>query len=187
MCIGELRDIEVSIETDIETSMSYELWRSKIIELLIRLPNINQPLSLWIENMRIAATQALSLIVLSLRDERTFDDIIKIKRSDQKNPNFKEIPVQRFFENKNTTNCTLSSIHGVKGETYDALLLQIEHTKGDTLTPSFLNKGDLGKELMRIAYVAMTRPRKLLVVAMPNVNKKRYDRFPQDKWDYELI
>jgi ATP-dependent exoDNAse (exonuclease V) beta subunit len=44
----------------------------------------------------------------------------------------------------------------------------------------------LEKELMRIAYVAMTRPRKLLVVAMPNTNMKEYIRFPKEKWDYEF-
>lgn len=39
-------------------------------------------------------------------------------------------------------------------------------------------------ELMRIAYVAMTRPRKLLVVAMPKNKAKLSNRFPPDKWDY---
>lgn len=187
MCIGEIRDIEISIDVDIETTMSYELWRSKVIELLIRLPNPNQPLNTWIANMKIAATQTLPRIDLSIRDSRTFDDIIKIKSRDQKNPHFKNLPMQKFFESKNTTNHTLSSIHGVKGESYEALLLLIESKTGKTLTPSFLNTGDLGTELMRIAYVAMTRPRKLLVVAMPNTSKQNYERFPKENWDYESI
>lgn len=33
-------------------------------------------------------------------------------------------------------------------------------------------------------YVAMTRPRKLLVVAMPKNKAKLSNRFPPDKWDY---
>ncbi|MCL1976250.1 MAG: ATP-dependent helicase [Firmicutes bacterium] len=187
ICIGEIRDIEISIDVDIETTMSYELWRSKVIELLIRLPNPNQPINTWIATMKTATTQTLSCIELSVRDSRTLDDIIKIKNRDQKNPNFKSIPLLKFFESKNITNHTLSSIHGVKGETYDALLLLVESTRGNTLTPSFFNTGDLATELMRIAYVAMTRPRKLLVVAMPQVKNGKYERFPKDKWDYESL
>ncbi|MBN1191528.1 MAG: hypothetical protein JXA46_17360 [Dehalococcoidales bacterium] len=91
-------------------------------------------------------------------------------------------------KHKNYTNHTLSSIHGVKGETYDAILLLIESRTGKTLTPSFLNTGNLGLELMRIAYVAMTRPRKLLAVAMPNIKStKDYGRFPKANWDYEYM
>lgn len=77
-----------------------------------------------------------------------------------------------------------SSIHGVKGETFDALMLLIHGTVGNTLTPSFLANGKTNTELMRIAYVAMTRPRKLLVVAMPKNKAKLSNRFPPDKWDY---
>ena len=187
MCIGEIRDIEISIDVDVEAFMSYESWHSKVIELLIKLPNPNQPINTWIANMKIVVIQTLSNIELSMRNSRTFDDVIKIKSRDQKNPHFKSIPMQKFFESKKTTNHTLSSIHGVKGETYDALLLLVESTKGNTLTPNFLNKGDLDTELMRIAYVAMTRPKKLLVVAMPKVKNGKYARFPIAKWDYESI
>lgn len=188
MCLGELRDINISIDTSVEALMPYELWRSKVIEMLIRIPNVNQSIDTWVKNMIVQVTQTLPLIGLSLRDTRTIKDIVKTKSRDKKNPNFKSIPVLRFFENKSCTNHTLSSIHGVKGETYDALLLLIESRTGKTLTPSFLNTGDLGTELMRIAYVAMTRPRKLLAVAMPNIkNKKEYGRFPKAKWDYEYV
>ena len=137
--------------------------------------------------MKEVAMHALSVLKLSMHDERTIDDIIKIKRRDSKNPNFRNITVRDLFEKKIASNHTLSSIHGVKGETYDALLLKIESITGNTLTPSFLNTGDLSVELMRIAYVAMTRPRNLLVVAMPNTNRKEYERFPKDKWIFEYI
>lgn len=51
-----------------------------------------------------------------------------------------------------------------------------------------MEKGDLSSELMRIAYVAMTRPRRLLVVAMlGNTKIKEYKRFPKDKWQYEYL
>lgn len=187
MCIKELRDIDVSIAVDIESSMPYESWRSKVIEMLIRLPNVDQPISTWVTNLKTEVMQTLPLIEMAIRGSRTVDEIIKIKSRDKKKPHFKSIPVQNYFESKNHSNHTLSSIHGVKGETYDALLLLVESRTGNTLTPSFLNSGDLDSELMRIAYVAMTRPRKLLVVAVPKTAKKEYSRFPKELWNYESV
>ena len=67
-------------------------------------------------------------------------------------------------------------------------MLFINSKTGKTLTPSFLEKGDLNSELMRIAYVAMTRPRRLLMVAMPaNTKTKEYQRFPKELWKYEYL
>ena len=101
-------------------------------------------------------------------------------------PDFKKIPLKQYFENKKQADFTFSSIHGVKGETYDALMLIIEATRGNTLTPTFLNNGEISKELMRLAYVAMTRPRKLLVVAMPKTNVN-HTRFPKDIWEHIIL
>lgn len=81
-------------------------------------------------------------------------------------------------------NFTLSTIHGVKGESYDALMLVVENTRGATLTPKFLAEGNLDDEKMRIAYVAMTRPKKLLVVAMPRISNFNEKRFSRSDWNY---
>ena len=41
---------------------------------------------------------------------------------------------------------------------------------------------------MRMAYVAMTRPRRLLMIAMPDNQKlKESERFSRMFWDYEYI
>lgn len=103
-----------------------------------------------------------------------------------KKSNFKtlDLLVMKAFAFYSIREYTYSSIHGVKGETFDALMLLIHGTVGNTLTPSFLANGKTNTELMRIAYVAMTRPRKLLVVAMPKNKAKLSNRFPPDKWDY---
>ena len=121
---------------------------------------------------------------VTLRNGMVLTDVLKIKSRDTEKPNYKQFPVKVFFEKKIQSEYTKASVHGVKGETYDALLLLIESTRGITLTPSFLASGDTSKELMRIAYVAMTRPRKLLVVAMPKSRVDLSKRFPRDKWDY---
>ena len=137
-------------------------------------------------NLTINANDCIKDFVI--KNFTTINDVIKIKSRDKSVPYFKNIPLQQYFEVKNQSDYTLSSIHGVKGETYDALILIVESRTGKTITPTLLNDGDLNQELMRIAYVAMTRPRKLLVVAMPNIkSRKVHKRFPPDKWDYESI
>ena len=46
--------------------------------------------------------------------------------------------------------------------------------------------GNLNTELIRIAYVAMTRPRKLLVVSVPKT-KTTLSRFSTALWDYQEL
>lgn len=188
LIVKELRDIDVSIESDIEELMHYELWRYIVIDVLIKLPAVNQPIEIWVAQMKNVLEGVLTKTGFSTHDGRTVNDIIKIKSRDKRVPHYKNIPLRQYFAVKHQSNYTLSSIHGVKGETYDALMLIVEKRTGKTITPTYLSEGDLNQELMRIAYVAMTRPRKLLVVAMPNIkNRKVYKRFPPDKWEYEKI
>lgn len=155
-----------------------------VIELLVNLPSANMGCGGWITDAKETFSRVLSKYCVNLLDGLTLDNAIKIKSRDTQKPNFKQIPVKDFFENKIQGEYTKATVHGVKGETYDALMLLVDKTKGNTLTPSFLAKGDTDKELMRIAYVAMTRPRRLLVVALPKSSVDLSLRFPKDKWDY---
>jgi DNA helicase-2/ATP-dependent DNA helicase PcrA len=188
LTVKELRDINVSIESDIEKLMSYESWRYIVLDVLTKLPSVDQALEIWVSQMKNVLVSIIAEKGFSIYGDRRIDDVIKIKSRDQSVPHFKTIPLQHYFEVKNQSGYTVSSVHGVKGETYDALMLLVESRTGKTLTPTFLNEEDLNQELMRVAYVAMTRPRKLLVVAMPNIkSRKVHERFPPDKWDYEVI
>lgn len=75
--------------------------------------------------------------------------------------------------------------NGISWSEYLRRCLQYDHVKIE-LTPSILNTGNLNSELMRIAYVAMTRPRKLLVVSLPKSYNK-LSRMPQSLWEYREI
>ena len=49
-------------------------------------------------------------------------------------------------------------------------------------------EGELEQELMRLAYVAMTRPRRLLMLAMPDTKGiKTCGRFSEELWTYENL
>lgn len=62
---------------------------------------------------------------VAMRDGITMNDAIKIKTRDKKHPDFRKIPIRCYFEIKSKAEYTYSSIHGVKGETFDALMLLI--------------------------------------------------------------
>jgi len=71
-------------------------------------------------------------------------------------------------------NYRLGTVHSVKGETFDATLLILK-TKGigkayKTILNENISISD--SEELRIAYVGITRPRKILVIAVPNEENK---------------
>lgn len=74
-----------------------------------------------------------------------------------------------------------STIHGVKGETFDSLLL-ITELKGKINGKTLLSD-DLNNESSRLAFVAMTRPKYLLCVAVQN-ELDYSKKFPAKYWDY---
>lgn len=187
--IGDVGTARHEWKQYVENNVPYEDWRKYVVKLLISLPNPNLVLSNWIKEMLSALNKIFQDgSILTIRQEIILKDKIKIKSRDKENPTFQSIPLRNFIEKKDHGDITMSSVHGVKGETYDAIMLIVEGTQGNTLTPSILESAELDSELIRIAYVAMTRPRKLLVVAMPIVkSKKSYKRFSSDKWRYEQL
>lgn len=184
LIIKDSKDINISIEHDVSEIMAYSQWRQVVIEVLVKLPSAADPCGKWASDAVLSLQEVLTSHSIALLNGAAISDVIKIKVRDSKNPNFKQIPVKEFFEVKIQNEYTYSSVHGVKGESFDAMLLYIPGTRGSTLTPSFLASGDTNTELMRIAYVAMTRPRKLLAIAMPKNSVNLSVRFPPSTWDY---
>lgn len=186
LTVKDLEDIEISLESEVEKYVTYSDWKNAILQLLTSLPLATLALSDWIAEAKkcvcdfVVSNQIIKKLPNSLKEI-----VIQIKQRDQNFPNFKQEILSSFFGNKEVhNNFTLSTIHGVKGESYDALMLVVESTRGATLTPKFLAEGDLTDEKMRIAYVAMTRPKKLLVVAMPKIKNFNEARFSRSDWDY---
>lgn len=187
MVFSDLENTD-NINVKIEEIMSYENWKMKIIDIMTDYPKLEMTLAEWVKQLRVLLRKHMNDVVIKPREGKEINTVIKVKSRDAKSPKFKERPIISFFEKRTQVQYTRSSVHGVKGETYDAILLHIKSIKGSTLTPSFLNNGSLDTELMRIAYVAMTRPRKLLIVAMPNSKVKGgYSRFPKTKWEYQIL
>jgi len=69
-------------------------------------------------------------------------------------------------------NCRIGTIHSVKGETFEAILLFLNTRVSKNYT-TLIKAGNYHlEEEMRNVYVAITRPRKLLMIAVPNEKNK---------------
>lgn len=176
----------------IEKAMEYSTWKQKVIMLLSSLLKANSTLKDWRSSLISKIEELIQQDIIALHDSRRITDIIKLKTrvmiSGVYSTEFLDRPLHEYFEKRTRIGTTLSSVHGVKGESFDATLLMVKSSTGRTITPSLLTTGQLDSELMRIAYVAMTRPRKLLVVSIPKQKSKNsLTRFPPDLWDYHEI
>ncbi len=185
MCIDDLVNQQKPIEQEIEAHVAYQAWRKTVLTILTGLPSTDTTLSEWITGLK-KLLQDIHL-PLAFREGHAIDAVIRVKTSDREQPDFQTKPVKRFFQLKEADTIVRSSIHGVKGETYDAtLLLALNTTGNNTITRKLLCTGTLDCEMMRTAYVAMTRPRKYLAVAIkePTDTSILDVRFPNDLWEY---
>ena len=152
------------------------------------MPDIEIEIGEWVKIFSSVFETICDKYAYEISTDKNLKDTFKIKRSDKNTPNFKQIPLRKYFEKRVEDRYTRSSIHGVKGESYDAVLIYVKSRTGSTITPKLLMEGCPDQELMRLAYVAMTRPRRLLMLAIPDT--KGIDscgRFPKKLWNYELL
>ena len=165
-----------------------DTWKNYIIDILLDSPDIEKGIGEWVKEFSSVFQTVCDKYGYEISKYKKIKDIFKIKQRDGKIPNFKKVSLKKYFERKVETQYTRSSIHGVKGESYDAVLVYIKSSTGNTITPKLLMKGDVDQELMRLAYVAMTRPRRLLMIAMPNTKGiKECGRFPENLWEYKVM
>ena len=183
---------EEELKDRVEKTFEYSEWKKKVIVLLSLLPKAELSLAGWKEAISKTLTYMLQKNIITINGDRNISDIIKIKSwtliNKKHSTEFLKLPLYSFFEKKTIEDITISSVHGVKGETFDATLFIVDKIRGNTVTPKLLVNGELNDELMRIAYVAMTRPRKLLVVSIPQQKTSgELNRFPYELWEYKQI
>ena len=181
---------DLDIQNEVEKTIEYPRWRHLVVELMSRLPPHTQSLRDWGLSIAHLITDIIGIAGLAVREDRAIPTIIRIKSRIKIGRSFSTAflakPLYKFFEKRSSSEVTVSSIHGVKGESFDAILLLIMSNR-EKLRPSTLSNGSLDSEELRIAYVAMTRPRKLLVVAMPKQRPENLNRFPTTLWDYHEL
>lgn len=89
-------------------------------------------------------------------------------------------------KSSNDTDIQITTIHDVKGETLDAVMLVSSLSKSGTIDGHWEQwLEDPGSEAARLAYVASSRPQQLLVWAVPKLNENQKKRI--EKIGFELI
>ena len=126
-------------------------YRSFLHDFLKRLPSANGNLGTWVDvvNKQINSR-------LSISDEA------------------RAVPIGNLFSTVEKEalpfNYTIGTVHSVKGETFEAVLLFLK-TRGVGRNYTTLISKNISteeEEELRIVYVGITRPRKLLLIATPN-------------------
>ncbi|MBU3199495.1 ATP-dependent helicase [Clostridium estertheticum] len=165
----------------IEKIMTRKLWMKIVFKFCRSMPCADIPLGLWKNKIMILISQFKAEYNLKI----LLGSEIKIKTRDTKLKDFLEQPLKNFYAKSIADNYLNSTIHAVKGCTFEAVLLLIG--KNGKLTSNMLNTKPIESEEIRTAYVAMTRATQVLIVAIPSTIKKNsLLRFSTTDWDLKL-
>lgn len=155
----EKRELEIELKNDYKIN-------SQLINLLLELPSFELTLREWTNKTEIYLKTFFEL------DEKP-DFQLK-----QKQGKTYEISITSLFNISETTQkLPISTIHQVKGKTFESLLLFLsENSQGQNISIKDITKPNgLPNEKQRMIYVAMSRPKYLLALAIP------------DNYDNEMI
>lgn len=167
----------------INKSFDIRKWKKLIFDLSVRLPSPEMSLQDW----KIKTPQVLTDFSKDNDVEFMVNDAIRTKTrvKDANLKDFLEQPINAFFAGFSHEHYTNSTIHSVKGCTFEAVMLIIN--RSGKLTENMINTKPINSEEIRTFYVAATRARKLFVLALPDKKKASMDtvRLPKDLWDYK--
>lgn len=181
LCFGEKVYLGFELDRIIEDTVGKRRWRVGIWQLLSQLPPADLKLSEWV-------SQATQILHNWLEQQDwpicgTSDLRLKVKQwvGRDRDRTFLDWPVSSLFAGPSLQreDMTVETIHAAKGKTYEAVLSVVSDKGSRRGTARQLGERPDGDEELRIAYVAMTRPRKLLVVAVPRgTDMTHLHRFP---------
>jgi superfamily I DNA/RNA helicase len=147
-------------------------WRATISELLSSLPSTEIKLSQWI----LEANEVLK------HNSNLSNIQLNIKRNSKK-CKYKELSFEKTFGRPKSPSSQstyyLGTVHSVKGKSLDAVMLVLKKKAGkDSNYVNVIKKDIQMNEELRIVYVAITRTKYLLVIAVPSEDV--------DKWRQRL-
>jgi DNA helicase II / ATP-dependent DNA helicase PcrA len=155
---------------DMRTQMQGPL-RDQTVTLVENLPELERPINEWIAEARTALSHALR----PLADPPSTAAGRRIRIMDRNDRR----SAQEVFATASQGLVRAQTIHSVKGESYDAVLLAAPLPRaGRDHARAWVSGNTKDAEELRIAYVALTRARCYLAVALPNnTARELVDRF----------
>ena len=145
-------------------------WRASLYEFLASLPRTNCILAEWIERANI----------LICNNGFIPRPQLAIKGNSRQN-RYSHLTFDELFATpdlyQDNAICSVGTVHSVKGKTFDGVLLVLKAKAGSSMNYTGLLHCQIqDHEELRILYVALTRPRKLLVLAVPNSQVAEWKR-----------
>ncbi len=135
-------------------------FRKNVFELIEMLPDTDRNIGEWIDGAN------------RIFKDNSIDIDLKIKKS-KGNISFNQL---FGLDNKSITESDyrIGTIHSIKGETFEAVLIILKKKGIGSFYKTMLNNNISisDEEELRIVYVGMTRPRKLLLLAVPDEENK---------------
>jgi superfamily I DNA/RNA helicase len=147
------------LEREIE-KIVFVKFRKNMYDLMKKLPDTNCTIGEWIDRANTV-----------IKDNK-LDIVLKIKNSQ------KDMVFDELFRtgNKNLADCDyqIGTIHSVKGETFEAVLVILKQKGVGKLYKTLLreNVSASDDEELRIVYVGITRARRILMIAVPDEENK---------------
>jgi DNA helicase-2/ATP-dependent DNA helicase PcrA len=160
---ADLKDKEQDLKNDKGTNAS-------IFNLIRGLPSFDLSLKDW-----TTQTQQYLKTELALGSEPDFK--IRKKNTADFDKSTLDNPVNKYFKKATTEkNIPVTTIHQVKGMTFDSVFLILSSdSKGQNISlKDFDLKDDMPTEKQRLIYVAISRPKSLLCIGVP-------DKTPDDE------
>ncbi|MBV4414664.1 ATP-dependent helicase [Clostridium tyrobutyricum] len=171
-------------EEKIEKKIPLDVWHKLIFEFCKNIPDGSLVLKEWKEKV--------IHLISKITDEYDLDIVgnsevkIKSRTRNKKLQDFLQQSVKDFYAKAYNLGYLNTTIHSVKGRTFEAVLLII--ARNGKLTSNLINTKPIESEPVRTAYVAMTRARKILVVGIPkSIKNKSMVRFPIKDWEYHKL
>lgn len=154
---ADLKEKELELKNDKETNAS-------IFNLIRGLPSFDLSLRDW-------TTQTQQYLKTELELETEPDFKIRKKNTAGFDKTTLDNPVNRYFKKAITdNNIPVTTIHQVKGMTFDSVFLILSaDSRGQNISlKDFVLKEAMPTEKQRLIYVAISRPRQLLCIGVPN-------------------
>jgi DNA helicase-2/ATP-dependent DNA helicase PcrA len=154
---ADLKEKELELKNDKETNAS-------IFNLIRGLPSFDLSLKDW-------TTQTQQYLKTELDLETEPDFKIRKKNTAGFDKTTLDNPVNKYFKKAITANnIPVTTIHQVKGMTFDSVFLILSaNSKGQNISlKDFVLKEAMPTEKQRLIYVAISRPRQLLCIGVPN-------------------
>ncbi|HEX9830835.1 MAG TPA: ATP-dependent helicase [Thermodesulfobacteriota bacterium] len=151
---------------DVKIGIGVSEWRKNIYKLISNLPDVDLTIENWISRANIA--------ISGLHPGNDFTTAFK--------PKMKDMVVRDIYAKYEPgsfiDDIEITTIHGAKGRTLDAVMVVLSSGYKAILKEAAKSVSTSMKpEKLRIVYVGITRPRKLLVLAVPETDLEAWKTF----------